>query len=310
VPFFLGLAWAFIWAWALYNVDIGYLTVFQSRYERLSALAVSSAQVDRDELSKTWCPRVAPGLYKAVGNIPMDAATAQEKLELCKTIIKLRLDWVSKGFLESTLITFPGGFARLHISDLGIVGQAGLLLILAWGFFAIRRENHAFRAIVDMTPESRRVSGLFPNRFDLTPTDPYFSAEHLAYAYHAVAQRFVFILSSYSSPLLWLTLLLCAFPAIVAGWNAYTDVRDVFQHQFFEQSLVVRTMIEIVLYLAVCLLTSFSIRYVLDSTVLLNGWFLAVRDVWMEEWDETNNAKAEAVTVDVSVQKAFKSSRR
>ncbi|MGL3107542.1 hypothetical protein [Bradyrhizobium sp. BR 1432] len=304
-PFFLGLAWAFLWAWALYNVDVGYLNVFQARYERLSALAASPAQPDHDELTKNWCPKVAPGLYQRVANIPMDAATPQDKLELCKSIIKLRLEWVSKGYLESTLITFPGGFARLHISDLGIVGQTGLLPILAWAFFAIRRENHAFRAIVDMTPDSRKVAGLFPKRFDLTPNDPYLSAEHLAYAYHAVAQRFVFIFARYSSPLLSLTLLLCAFPALVAGWNAYTDVRDIFKIEFFDPSLIVRTLIEIVLYLIVCLLTCLCVRYVLDSTVLLNGWYLAVRDVWMEEWDETNNAKAEPVTIDVSEQKAF-----
>jgi hypothetical protein len=309
LPFFLGLAWAFIWAWALFNIDVGYLNVFQARYQRLSAIAASPVQADQDELLK-WCPRVAPALYQPAANIPMDRATPQDKLELCKSIIKLRLEWVSKGFLDSTLITFPGGFSRLHVSDLGIVGQAGLLLILTWGFFAIRRENHAFRAIVDMTPESRKVVGLFPREFDLMPKDPYFSAEHLAYAYHAVAQRFVFIFSSYSTPLLGLTLLLCSFPALVAGWNAYTDLRDVFRHEFFDQSFVVRTMIEIVLYLAVCFLTFASVRLVLDSTVLLNGWYLAVRDVWMEEWDETNNAKAETVTIYVSAQRASPSRGR
>jgi len=38
----------------------------------------------------------------------------------------------------------------------------------------------------------------------------------------------------------------------------------------------------------------------------LNGWYLAVRDVWMEEWDETNNAKAEPVSINFSAQKGFR----
>lgn len=302
-PFLLALVWSFIWAWALYNGDYSYLKFFKARYERLSILSSSSAPSDQKQL-EGLCPNVVPGVYKPVAELPMDHADADTKLEICKSKIKSTLDWASKEAQELSWVSFPGGFAKLHISDLGIVGQTGLLLLLAWSFFAVRRENHSFKAIVDMTDNVKKSARLLPTRFELAPTDPFMSAQHLSYAYHAVAQRFLFIFSSHSAPLLGVTVLLCSLPLLVAGWNVFTDLRDLSQSKMVYRPEAVRVTIELVLFVFVCLLTHASIRLVVSTSLLLNGWYLAVRDVWMNEWDERTNAKASYVVVDLVMQKA------
>src|SRR5204862_1308337 len=98
--------------------------------------------------------------------------------KLCKEMIKQRFEWAERSHLDATIISFPGGFAKVIVSDLGIIGQIGLLLILSWSFFAVRRENHAIRAIVDMDEASRNLNRWFPKRFKLIPKNSAFSAEH------------------------------------------------------------------------------------------------------------------------------------
>jgi hypothetical protein len=311
VPFLLALTWAFIWAWALYSVDLGYLSTFRNRYYESTVLSwrvqqppgnaaqqvatSAGASVDRQRFGAK-CKHIVPSL-------PLEAISDEERERLCALVVKSRHDWAEKAYLDSTLVSFPGGFAKLSISDLGIVGQVGLFLILSWCFFSMRRENHAIRAIVDMDSASRENNRWFPTSFILEPKDPYFSAENVAYAYHSVAQRFVFLFSQHSRPLLIYTVMLIMAPAIVASWNMYTDLRDIIATPV-EFSLVVKTFIEMVILGLVWWVTLAIVRLQIDTSVLLNGWHLASRFVWMEEWDETNTDPASRAKIDVLTQTA------
>ena len=297
--FLVALTWSFIWAWALYSADNGYLVELRDRYGFYYASSLASDP--RVEL-KQWCARTFPRVASANDRqLPAD-----DKLEFCKQTAKTAFEWVDKAYLDSTLLSFPGGFAKLSVSDLGVIGQIGMLIILFWLFYAARRENHAIRAIVDMDTETRKKDSWSPQRFVLESQDQYLSAEHVAYAYHSVAQRFVFIFSHHSRPLLSLTFLLLSIPALVGVWNFVTDVRDLVDLflQPVNFAILLRTTIEAFLLICV-LLTTFRIaRAELDTSVLLNGWFLAARDVWMEEWDETTHEPASPAIVFVNEQKA------
>src|SRR5262249_15637066 len=136
----------------------------------------------------------------------------------------------------------------------------------------------------------------------------YLSAEHVAYAYHSVAQRFVFIFSHHTKPLLALTLLLLSIPAIVAFWNLGTDIRDLVVHflQPLNTSILLRTVIESLLFICVLLTTIRIARAEIGTSVLLNGWFLASRDVWMDQWDEGTHEPASPAIIDVRQQIAMK----
>ena len=52
-------------------------------------------------------------------------------------------------------MSFPGGFPKIEESDLGVIGQVGLLLILAWLFYTVRRENNALQSFVDIDKDTR-----------------------------------------------------------------------------------------------------------------------------------------------------------
>src|SRR5262245_34039654 len=106
----------------------------------------------------------------------------------CKEAILSEAKKFRAAYDEALVISFPGGFGKFAISDLAVVGQFGLLLILSWCFFATRRENHAVRAFVDMDQYSRNIAGWFPVAYILEPKAKFLLAEHLTYAYRAVAQ--------------------------------------------------------------------------------------------------------------------------
>jgi hypothetical protein len=297
IAFLVALSWSFIWAWSLYSVDLGYLVGLRDRYEYYYANSLT--QNPSNEL-KDWCARNS---WRIANDRELPET---DRINFCRQIAKSAFEWVEKAYRDSTLLSFPGGFGKLSVSDLGIIGQIGMLVILLWLFFAARRENHAIRAIVDMDAEARKRDSWFPQKYAIYSQDKYLSAEHVAYAYHSVAQRFVFILSHYTKPLLLLTLLLLSIPAIVAFWNLATDIRDLIDRflQPVNASILFRTVIEALLFICVLLTTVRIARAELDTSVLLNGWYLAARDVWMDQWDETTHEPASPATIYVSEQRA------
>ena len=75
-----------------------------------------------------------------------------------------------------------------------------------------------------------------------------------------------------------MTVVLCMFPSLVSLLHFWTDVRDVLRFPF-EQQVYVRVIVEAILVQVVCVLTYKIVKFVVDTSVLLNAWHLAVRDV-------------------------------
>jgi hypothetical protein len=297
IAFLIALSWSFIWAWSLYSADLGYLIGLRDRY---AYYYINSMTQNPSKEITDWC---ALNSSRVMNNSDLSGA---DKNKFCSLASKSAFEWVDKAYRESTILSFPGGFGKLHVSDLGIIGQIGMLVILLWLFFAARRENHAIRAIVDMDRDARRRDNWFPQKYILYSQDEHLSAEHVAYAYHSIAQRFVFIFSHHTRPLLALTVLLLFIPAIVSLWNFATDVRDLIARflQPLNVTNLLRTVVEAFLVACVFLTTIRIVRAELGTSVLLNGWYLAARDVWMDQWDETTLEPAPPATIHVPEQKA------
>jgi hypothetical protein len=304
VPFLLSLLWAFIWAWSLYSAEFGYLASFY-RHRLAASVSYADASKSPEALQfKIDCNRVTGGsisdIVKAAEAVPasQQADLNKDQKARCKTALSNRLDWAEKTYLSSTVMSFPGGFPAIEESDLGVIGQAGLLLILIWLFYAMRREHHAIRTFVDMDKNTRDSGVLFPKSFVLEPQESFFSAEHLAYAYHAVSQRFVFIFSKYDRPLLGVTVFLFAIPGIVASLHVFSDLFDVIDYDW-ASALSVRLLVEGIMLILVWYVTIGIMHHVLKSNTLLHGWFLASKHIWIDEWDETNEDPASRVRIDM-----------
>jgi len=160
------------------------------------------------------------------------------------------LAFAEKAGLDQWLISFPAGFAKLHVTDLGIIGNLAFILILFWTFFAIRRENMAVETFVKTDIDDKN-GFLVPSEFDLIPQGDLFSAAHFAYAFQVVSQRFLFIIRTNSRPLLVTTVTLCAFPAAVSLLDLLIDLLDLHDHSF-ESTVWVQIMVGVVLSAAVC----------------------------------------------------------
>jgi hypothetical protein len=303
IPFLLALTWSLIWTWALFTTEYGYVNTYKSRYMAISALMESDAEEDRKKFARLCAEAlVRKDLFATVFGEQVEPSKDFSD-KYCKRLVGVRREFAEKQELDSTMILFPGGFAKVHVSDLGIVGNLAIILILFWAFYALRRENHAVRSFVDIVYKSRLNEYWYPKKFNLVPQGELFSAEHFAYAYQAVSQRFVFVFSQNSRPLLLTTTALCMFPATVSFFNLFADVRDVARLPF-ERSVYFRVLVELGLFGIVAILTSHIVKFVVDTSVLLNAWHLAVRDVWIKDWDESNEEPAPTVTIDALAQEA------
>jgi hypothetical protein len=306
IPFLLTLLWAFIWAWSLYSAEFGYLTTFY-RARLDSSLLHKEETGTRGALQfKIDCKRVTVGRLQVNESLPLEqqpALSPKEKKD-CEDALTERRSWAEKAYLDSTAMSFPGGFQKIEESDLGVIGQGGLILLLAWLFYAQRRETHAIQTFVDVDAGTRRHGTVFTSEFILEPQDEFLSAEHLAYAYHAVAQRFLLIFVHFATPLLTVTFLLLGIPAIVATLHVVGDLRDVADYQW-EGQLTARVVFEVVLLGIVWFVTLKIIIYVVESSRLLAAWSLASR-VWLEEWDENTDHPASKVKVNIRLKTAEK----
>jgi hypothetical protein len=303
IPFLIALTWSLIWTWALYTTDQGYVDTYRVRYVAITALMESQDPQSREQFSKLCTEALLRKelLPTVFGQEVKPDQTWSTKY--CGELVKRRAEFAERQALEAQMITFPGGFAKVHISDMGIVGNLAFILILFWSFYALRRENHAVRSFVDIGYRSRSNEYWFPKKFNLIPQGDLFSAEHFVYAYQAVSQRFVFVFSQNSRPLLFTTTVLCMFPAIISFLNLATDVRDIVRLPF-ERAVYFRLMVEVILFGVNCILTFQIVKFVIDTSVVLNAWHLAVRDVWTRDWDESNEEPAPIVAIDSLAQEA------
>jgi hypothetical protein len=216
---------------------------------------------------------------------------------------------------DSRVLELPGMPVKFHVSDLGVIGQSGVLLLLTWGYYAFRRENHAIKQFVRLRPArpihwtNRMVR--CPREYTLQAVDKHLSAEHLVYAYKAVSQRFVFMLSQPSPPLRAMTMLLVALPFVVSVANVVSDfltLKDLLEpFEKYEAGLLhARFRVSAALLVPVALVTVASWRCFTNSGWLLNGWYLASATVWNDEWDERTTLPASEVAVDARAQIAVR----
>lgn len=326
--FLITLTWAFIWLWALYGADVGYATDMVRQAEIFYAHSLENPTSQEFEKA---CEGQVGHLWKLPG-----ALSQQQKLDACKSYARRKFYWMKKSGLEAQTVSFPWGFGKVSTGDLGIIAQLGLLLIISWMFFAIRRENSAIRALIDMDEESMAQHRWLRKDYILIPKNKYLSPEHMAYAYHAVANRFQFISSSQSKPLLVFTVFFSLLPLLVVLWNLYTDTRDAIHPDLYPLKngwdmalaawkarlsgwppdwklilqerhsidVLYRVGGEIILFISVMMMTYLSLRTEFNTNQLLNGWSLAVRDVWMDQWDERTNDPAEPVQINLKDQTA------
>jgi hypothetical protein len=201
-------------------------------------------------------------------------------------------------------ITPPFGLPRIQITDLSPIGNLTTTILIAWTFFAARRENHALLSFVDFDQHTRRNGTLFPSTVTLYGQDKYISAEHLCYAYQAISQRFLIIVSSHSNPSRLAIIALTSFAPLTASVNLLIDFRDAISfpstafrsfsfHLFFNSTLVI----------LIWIITLQTLKKQIETGTLLNAWYIAVRDVWMDEWDESSEEKASPVRIDIGDQR-------
>jgi hypothetical protein len=273
-------------------------------------LAADTVSPNKDRFEEFCLQKVFSGAkdYSFAGNTHHFDKNWQ--LNYCRDTARNRHAFAEKAYLESTMVLLPAGLGRLHISDFGIMGNAAILLILIWTYYAMRRENHAIKTFVDFDKERRgheaRSGGLrIPAAYHLQPQDPNLSAEHYAFSYHAVSQRFLFLFSTRTRPLLFATATLGSIPAIASLLNLLTDIASLVVHsELFEPSVFARFAVEIALFAVVLLVTWKILCLLVETSVLLNGWQLAVQDVWMKEWDESTDDPASDVRIDTDAQTA------
>lgn len=309
IPFFLALLWGFTWFVANYNHDYGYTRTLVQRYQ--TALrdghtmgyrsAVSRVSIKRYYLPALFdrCDSLAQAvksdsaLRGALSRCQLQAAASET---LLARSLRTQLDQLLRQQVDMWRVPVLGIGVPVTAFDLGIVGQAGLVLLLFWFYFAVRRENHAIRSIIDLDEPAQ--DSLFPNRFVLRPNVKYLGPEHYAYAYHAVAHRFMFLTSSRAKPLLLTTVAMMALPFLSSSWHYYTDLRDLFSLPALGSQATIRTIVETYFWILILVYTRACIVVSIQTSVILNGWFLANRDCWEKDWDEEDTAVAKEVLID------------
>ena len=292
-----------MWLAALYFTGFGYASTYRQRYVNLNALMEDAANVAGFE---KICRDI---MFRGQKDYQVAGTTftfrPDWQIKHCRQLVGERYAFSEKAVSELALISLPTGMGKLHISDFGIMGNAAVLLILIWLYYSMRRENHAIKSFVDFDERYRRVGLALPSSFTLSPQDANLSAEHYAYSYHAVAQRFVFLFSTHSRPLFYTTIGLGSVPAITSTLNFVSDGYSLASlGAIFEPAVYVRFAIEVALFILVWVVTLSILSIMVETSVLLNGWSLAVRDVWMREWDESNDDFATDVRISVSDQSA------
>ena len=316
-PFLLALVWAAVMAWQNFVGGYGYLGFLRTEAESRQLLVEIGVRPDATASDRAKAAQTCNKFVKGVkflddaGSVLSDkdaGGSLERRLALCNEVGRNRLKWFEDAFQDSHEIAFPGSFTKLNETDASVIGQLGLLLIMVWEFYAFRRENHAVRSFVDRDPQT--PIGSLKRRFVLAATDNHFSAEHVAFAYNAVSQRFLFLLSSFSRPALPTTIALCAAPAIAMIWIVETDVFQILTapHDIVRQPVLnhLQNQIFIELALLLCILyaTLYKILYTIDTGFLINAWSLAVRHIWMDEWDERTEHPASKVQVNLDTQEA------
>ncbi|MEZ5357962.1 MAG: hypothetical protein R3F48_03965 [Candidatus Zixiibacteriota bacterium] len=320
IPFVLTLIWAFVWFAAIYNHEFSYTTELLKRVElaQMKAEDIGHWRALNSISLKRYYPELfADSIYSQMQKVfeqrdSIDAIaakndTAKVSAETLNRMAKNILDTL-EGLLirqqvESWKINLP--FLELPVTcfDYGVIGHMGLTLLMLWFCYASRRENRAIRSFVDIT-DIRGQSPLFPKRYVLNPEQNFLEPEHYSYAYQSVAHRFMFFVSTKSSPMIWATIGLILLPTLVATWHWYTDFRDLITLPGLGYQANVRVLIETPIFFILIFFTLKTLRLAINTGVILNGWYLADLDVWGKQWNESTTNYARPVVIYRDYQRA------
>jgi hypothetical protein len=197
-PFLLAITWAFVLASALTaTVNPELSNVHKSIIRAETCNTTGTCGTHAPDASGVVGKGFWDSCKKIIG-IEIDASKVG--LTYCVEALKRRRDALEK----DVSVSLPG-FSGLNGRLVGTIGLMGLFGILLWEFYAFRRENHAIRAFIDLKRSTWRPWhwAIWPRRVILCATDRHFAAAHVAYAYVAVAQKFLFLISTRQSPRGW-----------------------------------------------------------------------------------------------------------
>ncbi len=334
VPLLLSITWALLWAWTIYKVEFGYNNTYKNRYIALNAYvdpwldndnsaekrfaqnayvkshfandSSATSEFRQDTLSKIC--EINLGIPKEISVFGRLIQLNQRwRINFCQRIIRDRLAHAEKKYDDNRSMVFPGGFGTVEVSDLGILANLGLLLILSWGFYAGRRERDAVSSFVKFDGDFGHWS---PQTYRIKPADNLLKAQHLSIAYYSVANRFLFLFSSSKAkPKIVITAIIISLPFLVSLSNFVSDLLS-FSKNTFENSVTARFVIEVFLLGGVGFLTYKSVVIAKDISFLLYGWLLGVEEVWAKEWDQSTPSSVEVDTVSGSAVPGYGSRRR
>ena len=126
-----------------------------------------------------------------LGNLLREYLEAKGYESKLATNGKEAFDFFNKASHETWIVTLPWNLGRMHISDFGITGNVTLLVVLTWLLFALRRENHSIKNLIDFHEAYQPDVLSYRDPLIVLATQPVLAAEHYAYAYYAVSQRFM-----------------------------------------------------------------------------------------------------------------------
>src|SRR3954465_13689969 len=113
----------------------------------------------------------------------------------------------------------------------------------------------------------------------------------------------MFIFSTYSRPLFAVTVFMVCMPALVDTYNSAGDIIDIFSRRY-EISVNIRAVAGSFTLLLIWAITWQIVKLVSDTSVLLNGWYLAARFVWGSYLEMPSVSKAPAALIDTQKQVA------
>lgn len=311
IPLLFAILWSFSWLAAIYRHDEGYTRVLiqraqsamvnyqcacsdtfvMKRYYYVLFHADSLAHARLDSLRLVARPTFgavdSAQLHRDHIHSACESTLSEHNKELVRQQIQ---DW-------NFLVPWVG--VKVTVFDLGYIGNAGIILLLLWFYYASRRENHAIRSFINGIQGSAEVWVPFFSSWRLYPVDKSLGPVHYAYGYQAVSQRFLFLTSSRNWALLIGTVILLSMPLLVTTYNSYTDFRDVLAWKL--GPVGPRAWHALWLAVLVGILSYRCIRLQLMTSTLLNGWALASRDVW--EKDEREDFADDEYVVVMSSEK-------
>lgn len=257
LPFSVGTTLAFLWMLSLYNFHYGYANTVVARYE------TAVLQPDACDTSL---------YHRFHTNVPGENAESQ-----CRQVLELERDEWLKARIEQQVVSVPFVGQTLTVYDLGVVAQFAMLLVGTWFWFASRRESHAIRSVVDVSPKNlgqKKPNASVPISGDATlyPQESSWTRTQYVYAYQTVAHRFLFLTSTGGFAPLLATCCVMSLPIAAAVLEAVSDFESVIVYGLTGLDITARLVCSVFLTLLVVLVYGACVFNELQVAAVLNLW--------------------------------------